>query len=1317
MTNSSAERIEKQCPTCGATAVADVWLIVDESERPDLVRSLRDDVLHGVSCTNCGSDVGQIDAPVVLYRPQREPAVLFFPAKQTSAEEDHENAFFLLTKLRDALGDTWRDEWLQPLNSVSQEMARFILSEAAESLHPTEVGALFHTVLQFTNTKSWNDARALIQEHPALLSPLADVILAKLASDQPDPLARIHSDDDRAFLERCRAVGLDQALTERTGVDRAQLWPDELFETLRMFLDSPTWSGSRDVLEANSAVLLSPISDLAIARTMDGLTKDPAGLDFVSRHRQVLDLARRSGIDAAFEGLSGLKVAADQSYQMTKRQPSEVGGRVDGPSAIGQEQALLHHITKTDPDGLVAQAMKLLSRSRATDAINAADRVDVMDRARHLIDRDRLPMVWQAVTLAGAEALVYQSRADLTTSVEKAIALCEEVEQIADRDQSPKLWGLLRSIQGEAYRHRALGDRADNLERAIAYADQALQVRTLDAAPEQWTATEHNRGIAYLERVRGEHADNVETTITCLRRALQIRTRDRYPAAWADTQVVLGNAYLDRVHGSEAENVEQAIVCYGRALEAVGRQSEADIWAQGMHGLGIAYRSRIFGEPAENLAFAMNCLQQALQVWTHEDYPRNWAMAQMNLGNALQSALDHDGRQRIEEAIACYRNALQEYTRDRAPDRWAVVQINLATAWLDRIDGDSHDNRRLAVAALESAQTVYTRDAYPERWASIERNLAAAYTQDDETDESLAAVDHLRQALTVYTVDAFPAVHRMISGKLGGLHFDAGRFDEAHAVYNTAIAAGEAAYQASDTTIAGQTELAEFGQAVPNDAYCLAQSGRFAAAVERLEGGRARALAEALAFERVSMDAVVAGDRRALGAARERIRALESAARTAAMGPNNAGTGSFPGYVAALRAARGELAAVVDRIRGYVPDFMPVGTGIDVIATSAEPLVYIITTRRGSLALIVPPGVTNLDQSHCVWLDGFRSADLMQLLGIDLAPGSGKGYLVGQLTGEPETLRASLDRALPVLTTLLMSPLVKRLADLDIIQATVIAGGLLALLPLHAAVGDAVTLTYAPSALVQHAARGVAERRAGLPLRLVGVADPRPGPRALPFAHLEVTAIAASVHGTSPRLLSGKHATRAATMRAIVDATHLHFACHGLYKFDQPLASGLLLAGDQMLTLATLIDEVSLTNAKLAVLSACQTAITDMRHVPDEAIGLPAGFLQAGVPGVISSLWSVEDLSTALLMERFYQLHLNGDGGPPLQAASALQRAQCWLRDASAGELAERCQGITRITGMNHPFIYRTIRYFRAHPDDFPFAHPYYWAAFTFSGA
>ena len=132
------------------------------------------------------------------------------------------------------------------------------------------------------------------------------------------------------------------------------------------------------------------------------------------------------------------------------------------------------------------------------------------------------------------------------------------------------------------------------------------------------------------------------------------------------------------------------------------------------------------------------------------------------------------------------------------------------------------------------------------------------------------------------------------------------------------------------------------------------------------------------------------------------------------------------------------------------------------------------------------------------------------------------------------------------------------------------------------------------------------------------------------------------------------------------------------------------------------------------VLSACQTGITDFQNVPDEAVGFPAGFIHAGVPGVVSTLWPVNDLSTALLMSEFYHQHLEERQGP----TEALRRAQLWLRDSTAGEmkLADRYERLYRTSGRRDAAALRWLRYYRVNPDVKPFEHPYYWAGFVFSG-
>jgi CHAT domain-containing protein len=60
----------------------------------------------------------------------------------------------------------------------------------------------------------------------------------------------------------------------------------------------------------------------------------------------------------------------------------------------------------------------------------------------------------------------------------------------------------------------------------------------------------------------------------------------------------------------------------------------------------------------------------------------------------------------------------------------------------------------------------------------------------------------------------------------------------------------------------------------------------------------------------------------------------------------------------------------------------------------------------------------------------------------------------------------------------------------------------------------------------------------------------------------------------------------------------------------------------------------------------------------DEIIGFNRSFIYAGSPRVISSLWKVDDLATAILAKIFYRGLKSG-----LTPAKALQSAQKHIRD------------------------------------------------------
>jgi len=156
---------------------------------------------------------------------------------------------------------------------------------------------------------------------------------------------------------------------------------------------------------------------------------------------------------------------------------------------------------------------------------------------------------------------------------------------------------------------------------------------------------------------------------------------------------------------------------------------------------------------------------------------------------------------------------------------------------------------------------------------------------------------------------------------------------------------------------------------------------------------------------------------------------------------------------------------------------------------------------------------------------------------------------------------------------------------------------------------------------------------------------------------------------------------------------------------------------------------LNLKQSRLITLSACETGLSEaMGSRAEEYVGLPAGFLQAGGSAIVASLWAVDDLSTALLMERFYANLLPADhNGPgedpdtrsPLPPAEALRRAQIWLRDSVTGKQVR--DYLAQALSKGYIEAHQAITYRRDYddyPDDaHPFKRPYYWAAFSISGA
>lgn len=148
----------------------------------------------------------------------------------------------------------------------------------------------------------------------------------------------------------------------------------------------------------------------------------------------------------------------------------------------------------------------------------------------------------------------------------------------------------------------------------------------------------------------------------------------------------------------------------------------------------------------------------------------------------------------------------------------------------------------------------------------------------------------------------------------------------------------------------------------------------------------------------------------------------------------------------------------------------------------------------------------------------------------------------------------------------------------------------------------------------------------------------------------------------------------------------LHFACHGRFHHTQPLKSGILMAPEKngeepseyepqlgglpVSRYLTAEDFFGLEmQADLVTLSACESGVSEIRP-GDELFGLMRSLIYAGTPSVVMSLWPVDQISSGIFMQTFYQALKQ----PDTTKVEALQAAQLALKKMTAQEALDYCQ-------------------------------------------
>ncbi len=123
------------------------------------------------------------------------------------------------------------------------------------------------------------------------------------------------------------------------------------------------------------------------------------------------------------------------------------------------------------------------------------------------------------------------------------------------------------------------------------------------------------------------------------------------------------------------------------------------------------------------------------------------------------------------------------------------------------------------------------------------------------------------------------------------------------------------------------------------------------------------------------------------------------------------------------------------------------------------------------------------------------------------------------------------------------------------------------------------------------------------------------------------------------QIFTGDQATKENFLQYSGKYNLLHLAMHTMILDNQPMYSQLAFTpvSDSLKSNFLNVYEIFdlRLNADMAVLSACNTGLGALKN-GEGLISLSGGFLYAGVPSIIVTLWPVRDQSSALLMDEFY---------------------------------------------------------------------------------
>ncbi len=1159
------------------------------------------------------------------------------------------------------------------------------------------------------------EKRALLHRTPALLTPDAVTLLRAMAqaaqAERPDTAQVIEA--HAQLLELAQRDGIDLALD---AVERAETDDDmnAIAQALNDLLSTQTWGETRRVLEARRDLLLTDaaIRMLLAAAQRAEQAGDTRRRDYDMLHVRLLANARDQGIDAAW---ATFMQEAKPFSSEAPVDPDDDAGDVfrqwlNTPNYREERRFLERHpeLLSDASEAALTQIITAITEDKSGDPQKRQQRIEQLNGRRNALRdiRERIDRLRASGRFPDEQSLIVQAvregyvnwrggfMLDIPAWLEETIRQDGQLHQSGqpleralrrvvlwqDALRRAQAEGLAEEIVAEIFArlksafHDAQGqDKPDFLESELACAQAALETYTEDRYPYQWAMTQNNLGNVYSERIRGDKAENQEQAIACYSAALRVRTEQTVPFDWAMTQNNLGAVYQERIRGDKAENQEQALACYSAALRVYTEQSVPYQWATTQNNLGNVYQTRIRGDKAENQEQAIACYSAALRVRTEDVVPLNHRSTALNkaetlaalrrwseVHNTYQSALRTEntlyalaGGAKAQDAILAAgrdgpaRDAFALARLGRLEDAAVTLERGLARGLAAARALDAADPTRIHDPARR-ADYINRREAWRQALAAVQQPEERLPLPDEVPPELRDEVIRRRVAQEVRQRDLAQQLSQArdaFDATVAAIHAagDPADFlrDDIAAADLLAAARGKPAGHAVVALVAtpqggmalgvlaAQPDLGTQDRFAALDLPDLTGDALFTLISHTLDGADGKIMGgfgyaqEGSAFDFLLRD-WADRERPAWNPAQaEDLPLREWEQRDASRRRQARDNATFAGMAAWLRETcrQRDVPGTLDRACQ------------DVLAEKG--LRFSVITPLGQL------DPAQLRRMHGALCHAF--------------------------------LLRELEHCLATLSDLVMRPLAAWLREQGATGVTIIPTGWLAAFPLLAcplAGGQTFADAFPQGASVAPSFRSLlhADRTQRRRSGVATLGNPFPTTQPLKFGQAEALTLA-HLGGDPRRCHIQGEATRAWLLECLRDALVVDASCHGVAEQDY-LQSRLLLA-DGDLTLADALNQriADPYGLRLLILSACQTAIPDLRGARSEVRSLAVGMLQAGIHAVMASLWSVDDRATYLLMVQFARIwfpHMH-----EMSPAAALSLAQRWLRTVTWRQLQD----------------------------------------------